>query len=216
LEFLEAEFSRCAQSGIEAALLDLWGKIIEEPVLFFFGIAFSKLEFTVLEQQLYRMIGFDWSERPSFYTASLNEDMAVLLKAVEGGLQFTPFLKIKLDARIELGTKVLQALHSTFAEKHDFRKRVSKMRLFFWSIFSHVVFLSFFQWCIDANSCSNALFECPCAVSDLNFFSFLFSVDSASGSFVSRSVATISVQGIHPHCGATLSSRLSSASSHVG
>jgi len=104
-------YSKAAKTGIEAALLDIWGKILKKP--------------------LYELIGLHAGEHVSFYTAALNENIDMIIDATLFGLQFTPFLKIKLNNDLQLGQKILDRLYLLYQ--------------------SHTPPLNF-KWSIDANA----------------------------------------------------------------
>jgi len=67
----------------------------------------------------------------SFYTAALNENIDMIIDATLFGLQFTPFLKIKLNNDLQLGQKILDRLYSLYQ--------------------NHTPPLNF-KWSIDANA----------------------------------------------------------------
>jgi len=87
------EFSRTAQSGLDVALLDIWSKIESIP--------------------LYTMIHplFSIESKPSFYTASLQNEISKILQIALNARNYTPYLKIKLDENIEKGSTILNELY---------------------------------------------------------------------------------------------------------
>ena len=85
---------RAVKSGWEVMILDAWSRALSMP--------------------LYEFIGLDRApSHPGYYTAGLNKDIAIMADSAKFGLQFTPFLKIKLNGDFELGKAVLRALKTS-------------------------------------------------------------------------------------------------------
>eukprot|EP01027_Heterolobosea_sp_BB2_P009010 GEZU01013345.1.p1 GENE.GEZU01013345.1~~GEZU01013345.1.p1 ORF type:complete len:346 (-),score=86.29 GEZU01013345.1:19-981(-) len=93
-----AEFTRAARCGLEMAILDLWGHILQKPLYELIGIGAPRDKF-------------------SFYTAALNEDIAQIVDSARFGLCHTPYLKIKLDGDVEKGTRIMDRLHEVYASQ---------------------------------------------------------------------------------------------------
>ncbi|EFC37677.1 chloromuconate cycloisomerase [Naegleria gruberi] len=93
------EFEHCAQCGIEMAIFDLWGKILDKP--------------------LYNLIGIEPPvQKFAFYTAALNEDIGEIVKTARFGLEKTRHLKMKLDSDIEKGILILKNLIETYEKDY--------------------------------------------------------------------------------------------------
>lgn len=72
---------RAAKHGIEASLLEVWSHLTSTP--------FSAL----LPMSNLNM----WKSKVSYFTVSMQKDIAEAAKEAQVGLSFTPYLKIKLD-----------------------------------------------------------------------------------------------------------------------
>eukprot|EP01114_Cavostelium_apophysatum_P000945 TRINITY_DN1081_c0_g2_i3.p1 TRINITY_DN1081_c0_g2~~TRINITY_DN1081_c0_g2_i3.p1 ORF type:complete len:295 (+),score=55.87 TRINITY_DN1081_c0_g2_i3:43-927(+) len=113
----KADFPFCltAQCGVECALMDLWGKLLELPLYQLIGVS--------SDQEKPDSVGIP-TNRPGFYTAGIFPDVAQVIETAQFGRQSTPFLKIKLDGNITNGKNVLETLQRTF-EREDLRKKWS-------------------------------------------------------------------------------------------
>jgi hypothetical protein len=85
------------------------------------------------------------SNKVSFYTAALNEDLDALVASVQFGLKYTPHIKVKLNNNLSLAIAILLRIHQTmatsvYADTHYYVCRV--------------------RWCAVANTNSNALARC--------------------------------------------------------
>lgn len=75
---------RVARNGLEMALLDIWGHILQESTaMMILGDAFP------------------FNQKPAYYTIGMNEDENEMLASANFGLAHTPFLKLKMDKNVE-------------------------------------------------------------------------------------------------------------------
>lgn len=108
-------FATAGQAMIEVAVISAVAQRLNVPTYTLLGIN-----------------GAD-SSRPTFYTASLNDDIAITLESASFGKEITPHLKIKLNNNPEQTQNILATLHESENknEKDDERPAV--------------------KWCVDAN-----------------------------------------------------------------
>jgi len=94
----EPEYKYAAMCGIEMAILDLWGVMLKKP--------------------LYELVGIEAPKgKKAFYTAALNDDIAIIEQTAEFGLKYTNHLKIKLDHNIDRGIAILERLLKLYESK---------------------------------------------------------------------------------------------------
>jgi len=86
---------RTCYGAIESALLDIWGQCA--------GLA------------LYKLVGIsiDNNELKSFFTVSLNSDLNVIRSETQRGLEWTPYLKLKVNDSIDLSRSILEVVLET-------------------------------------------------------------------------------------------------------
>jgi L-alanine-DL-glutamate epimerase-like enolase superfamily enzyme len=94
------EYRLAAKCGIEMAVLDLWGSMLNKPLYSLVGIAPP-------------------TEKRSFYTASLNDDIAEIEKSLNFGLEFTDNIKIKLDHDVGKGLHIVQRLYEFYKKTRE-------------------------------------------------------------------------------------------------
>jgi L-alanine-DL-glutamate epimerase-like enolase superfamily enzyme len=92
--------SRVSRNGIEMAILDLWGKLIGEPVSRMISSAHCNIS------------------KPSFYTVSLSTNINDTISSTNFGLNHSPYLKIKLNRDLEIAKQILRTIHSIILEKN--------------------------------------------------------------------------------------------------
>jgi len=97
LDTPDTKHYRAGRSGLEIAILSLWSKFNEQTLRELAGISLVHAT----------------SPTRSFYTAALNDNIQEMEASCRAGLEYTPCIKIKLDADVQKSTTIL--LH--FAEQ---------------------------------------------------------------------------------------------------
>eukprot|EP00823_Brevimastigomonas_motovehiculus_P008028 TRINITY_DN727_c1_g1_i1.p1 TRINITY_DN727_c1_g1~~TRINITY_DN727_c1_g1_i1.p1 ORF type:complete len:558 (-),score=148.75 TRINITY_DN727_c1_g1_i1:133-1806(-) len=112
-----------ALCGFEMMLMDAWSRL--------YGCSVHHLILPATTETEEKKIQLpDLAVPHSFYTASLNDDIKAIVDCARFGLDYTPLLKIKLDANIQRAEKILQQLHQLFVDRG----------------------VKSYQWSIDANA----------------------------------------------------------------
>lgn len=89
---------RVARNGLEMALLDIWGQIVQEPTA---AIILGEVPST---------------PKPTYYTIGMNTDENEMKASANFGLAHTPYLKLKMDKNVEYWQNWLPKLHAYCTE----------------------------------------------------------------------------------------------------
>eukprot|EP00762_Andalucia_godoyi_P001473 ANDGO_00309.mRNA.1 Enolase superfamily member DDB_G0284701 len=95
----DSKFFRAGKSALECAVLGAWAMLRSVPV--------------------WKLAGFEQGEAQcarSFYTAALMQNLDDMVESTRFGLEYTPFIKIKVDDNAEWTAKVLEKLSNLGTE----------------------------------------------------------------------------------------------------
>jgi len=93
------EYSLPARSGLELVMLDYLGKYFKQPI--------------------YQLVGGSQARKPGFYTVALNENMTQSIESLRFGMNYTPFIKVKLDGNLTRSITILTTLFAEFNSTFD-------------------------------------------------------------------------------------------------